>query len=84
MVSPLLSPENERRLYLPEGTWYNIWDGEKMEGCNCYIKSQSFLPPVFIKEGSEFRVSMIEGIRETVKEFKRIGQVTNQNRSKEL
>jgi alpha-D-xyloside xylohydrolase len=32
LVVPVLSPENEVRYYLPEGTWFDIWTEERIQG----------------------------------------------------
>ena len=37
LVSPLLTEEKVRKLYIPEGKWVDIWTGSQMEGCNCWI-----------------------------------------------
>ena len=57
LVAPVVNPgEKVRKVYLPEGTWYSFWTGEKHEGkrffleeapldhCPIYVKAGSLLP----------------------------------------
>jgi alpha-glucosidase len=32
LIAPVCSPSNQRSVYLPEGTWFDYWSGEKLEG----------------------------------------------------
>lgn len=54
MVAPVYRPSTIKRcVYIPEGTWYNYWTGERYEGKN-YILADAPLDvlPIYIKEGS--------------------------------
>lgn len=37
LVAPLMNSENKRDVYLPEGTWVNLFSGDITEG-NCWLK----------------------------------------------
>jgi alpha-glucosidase len=54
MLAPVIRPTVIKRcVYIPEGTWYNYWSGEKYEGKD-YIMVDAPLDvlPMFIKAGS--------------------------------
>ncbi|MCR5102765.1 MAG: glycoside hydrolase family 31 protein [Butyrivibrio sp.] len=54
LVSPVVMQGATRKMvYLPEGTWYDYWTGEKHEG-KCYIIKNAPLGvcPMYIKAGS--------------------------------
>ncbi len=53
LIAPILTKENKRTLYLPEGDWYNYWSGEKFSGrkwisVECEIDSF----PLYVKAGT--------------------------------
>ncbi|MBQ9130240.1 MAG: hypothetical protein IJX59_05700, partial [Clostridia bacterium] len=51
IVAPMTEKEKEREVYLPVGTWYNFFTGEKIEGGNKFtVKTDDI--PVFVKEGT--------------------------------
>jgi alpha-D-xyloside xylohydrolase len=54
MVAPVLQPGARRRkLYLPQGMWYNFWDGVQFEG-NCWTEVDAPLEqiPIFVRSGT--------------------------------
>ncbi|MFW5993500.1 MAG: TIM-barrel domain-containing protein [Halanaerobiaceae bacterium] len=67
MLAPVMRPDRtERRVYLPEGSWYDFWTGEIYEGRNSYLyQAELDRLPLFIKAGSSFittePVQYIEG-----------------------
>ncbi|QDH78888.1 DUF5110 domain-containing protein [Echinicola soli] len=54
IVCPVLTKEAQTRtVYLPEGTWYDYWDGTKYEGKRYYnIVTPLDELPIFVKEGA--------------------------------
>ena len=53
LAAPILTEEDERRIYFPEGGWYDFWTGERFEGprwisYSCPIERV----PVFGREGT--------------------------------
>lgn len=50
LVSPILTGQTEKDIYLPEGKWYNFWTGEYVEGGKYYRWSSEEIP-VFMKDG---------------------------------
>ncbi|AWW31119.1 alpha-glycosidase [Echinicola strongylocentroti] len=54
IVCPVLTKEAQTRtVYLPEGTWYDYWDGTKYEGKQYYnIVTPLEELPIFVKEGA--------------------------------
>ena len=53
LVAPVLTEEDRRMVYFPEGTWYDFWTGERFHGptwsdYTCPIERI----PLFIREGS--------------------------------
>ncbi len=53
LVAPILSRNNERRVYLPAGRWYDFWTGEAHEGGG-WISREADLStiPVYVAGGS--------------------------------
>lgn len=53
LVSPILSEENNRDIYYPNGKWYDFWTNEVIEG-NQYKNVSAPLEtlPLYVKEGS--------------------------------
>ncbi|MDC7126623.1 MAG: alpha-xylosidase [Spirochaetales bacterium] len=58
LVCPVMNDEGVRNVYLPEGVWYNLWTGEKINGEKWLkdIKSELSTIPVFVKENAEIPV----------------------------
>lgn len=58
LVAPLMNSENVRDIYLPEGNWVNIFNGEVFEG-NKWLKKQK-IPmdemPVFARLGANVKM----------------------------
>lgn len=54
MVAPVVGQgEQNRKVYLPEGTWIDYWTGEEYNGKQFIIKSApADVLPMFIKQGS--------------------------------
>jgi alpha-D-xyloside xylohydrolase len=53
LVAPLVSDESERKVYLPEGRWWDFWTDTQYEGGQWLsLKPALGKIPVFIKEGS--------------------------------
>ncbi|GGF22678.1 glycoside hydrolase family 31 protein [Echinicola rosea] len=54
IVCPVLTKEAQTRtVYLPEGTWYDYWDGTKYKGKQYYnIVTPLEELPIFVKEGA--------------------------------
>ena len=54
LVAPVLEQGVTKRLvYLPEGTWYDYWTGEKFEGKQYILKDAPIdVCPIYIKGGS--------------------------------
>lgn len=53
LVAPVFMPEGERNVYLPSGTWYDLWTGNAFEGprwlrCECPLETM----PIFVRAGS--------------------------------
>jgi len=53
LVAPVLSRNNERRVYLPAGRWYDFWTGETYEG-GCWITRKADIEtiPLYVRGGS--------------------------------
>ena len=50
MVAPLFSGETSRTVYLPKGTWYDFWTGEKFEGGKTInVSKPTEIGPIFVK-----------------------------------
>ncbi len=53
MVAPILSRNPERRVYLPQGRWYDFWSGEIYQGGGWHRRKVDLETiPVYIREGS--------------------------------
>ena len=54
LVAPVVNQgEKVRKVYLPEGTWYSLWTGEKHEGRRYFLEEAPLdHMPVYIKAGS--------------------------------
>ncbi len=54
LVAPVLEQgATKRMVYLPEGTWYDYWTGEKLEGKQYILKDAPIdVCPIYIKAGS--------------------------------
>jgi alpha-D-xyloside xylohydrolase len=53
LVAPIVSEESERKVYLPEGRWWDFWTNTPYEGGQSYvIEPKLGKPPVFIKDKS--------------------------------
>jgi alpha-glucosidase len=54
LVAPVLEQgATKRMVYLPEGTWYDYWTGEKFEGKQYILKDAPIdVCPIYIKGGS--------------------------------
>lgn len=54
LVAPVLEQGvTKRMVYLPEGTWYDYWTGEKLEGKQYILKDAPIdVCPMYIKAGS--------------------------------
>ena len=54
LVAPVVNPgETVRKVYLPEGTWYSFWTGEKHEGRRYFLEEAPLdHMPIYIKAGS--------------------------------
>ncbi len=54
LVSPVVTQgASKKMVYLPEGTWYDYWTGEKHTGKTYIIKDAPLgVCPIYIKEGS--------------------------------
>lgn len=53
LVAPVVAGENSRKVYLPEGDWYDFWTSKKYSGKTDYtIDAPLEQIPVFIKSGT--------------------------------
>lgn len=50
LVAPLVAPEKERDVWLPQGTWYDFFTGARYEGGTHHIVTNGI--PVFVKAGT--------------------------------
>ncbi|NVM31094.1 MAG: DUF4968 domain-containing protein [Candidatus Helarchaeota archaeon] len=52
LIAPILTQNNTRRLYLPEGTWFNYWTGEQLNGPKWItLTSDIDTIPLFVRAG---------------------------------
>jgi alpha-glucosidase (family GH31 glycosyl hydrolase) len=63
LVAPFVKEGmTEREIYLPEGTWYDFWTHDKIEGCKTYrFKGEAHEIPVFVKAGSLIPLNLGDG-----------------------
>jgi len=54
LVAPIIAEgETGRNVYLPEGMWYNFWDGSKIMGAQeIYVDAPYQRIPLFVREGA--------------------------------
>jgi len=57
LVAPIINPEPNRDVYLPEGTWFDFWDNQVRKGPEKFNWSKRgsgsrYKFPVFIREGA--------------------------------
>lgn len=54
LVAPVMNNDNRRDVYLPEGTWRNLFTGEKTEGSRWIKNLEVALDdmPVYVREGA--------------------------------
>lgn len=53
LVAPILTKNNVRSVYLPEGFWYDFWSGERLKGkqwINLKVGLKTI--PVYVREGT--------------------------------
>ncbi len=70
LITPLLSDENNRRVYLPPGMWYDYYTGQKLEGGQIMdITVQDDQIPIYIRENTVLPISTNIGrtMEETLK-----------------
>ncbi len=54
LIAPVVEQgARERMVYLPRGTWYDYWTGEKKEGKSFFVKEAPLdVCPVYVKAGA--------------------------------
>jgi alpha-D-xyloside xylohydrolase len=57
LVAPIMTPERMRKVYLPEGRWFDFWSNERLEGrqtINWFKgwKESLYRFPLYVKEGA--------------------------------
>jgi len=54
LVCPILEPNAQgRRMYVPQGDWYNYWSGEHIVGGKeCYVEAPLDQIPLFVRAGA--------------------------------
>lgn len=53
LIAPILTKNNTRNIYLPEGMWYDYWSGESMNGPKWLTKTHEIETiPIFVRAGS--------------------------------
>jgi len=69
LVAPVMNGEGIRDVYLPSGTWIDLWSGREIEGGKWLkgVMSPLDLMPVFVKSGA--RVSVYPEIVQSTKEM---------------
>ena len=66
MVVPVISTERSKKLYLPQGDWYNIYTDEKLSGQTAHVEEVPIYQlPVFIKGSS---IIPLQGIVQSTKD----------------
>ena len=58
LVCPVMSGDNRRDIYLPEGIWVDFFTGERMEGGRWYYDMETPLErmPVFVRPGAMIKI----------------------------
>ena len=54
LVCPILNPQDERDIYLPDERWVNFWTGEQVQG-PIWLKKQRYplaRMPLFVRYGA--------------------------------
>lgn len=60
LVAPVMEGEKSRKVYLPEGEWYDLWTSKKFTGKAEYVFNVPLEQiPVFIKSGSILPLSKV-------------------------
>ena len=53
LIAPITSMQKIAKVYLPEGQWYDFFNGDVFQGNNeIYLDTPLYKIPVFVKEGS--------------------------------
>ncbi|MAT69925.1 MAG: glycoside hydrolase [Planctomycetaceae bacterium] len=54
LIAPVYQPgATERKLYLPEGVWYDWWTGEKIEGGRTVVRAVDLATmPIYVRAGA--------------------------------
>jgi len=53
LIAPILTKNNTRRIYLPEGTWFDYWSGEQLTGPMWITRTADIeIIPVYAHSGS--------------------------------
>ena len=53
LIAPMMTPNNSREVYLPEGQWYDFWSGEKIEGKQWLTVTAPLREiPIFVRAGT--------------------------------
>ena len=67
MVVPVTTTENSKRIYLPQGDWYDMFTGEKYSGEQVVVKGTPvYKIPLFVKESSIIPMqTLVQSTRET-------------------
>ena len=60
LVAPVMEGEKSRKVYLPEGDWYDFWTSKKFTGKTEYVFDVPLEQiPVFLKSGSILPLSKV-------------------------
>ena len=53
LIAPIMTPNNTRKVYLPEGAWFDFWSGERIEGRRWLtVTSPLGKIPVYVRSGT--------------------------------
>jgi alpha-glucosidase len=53
LAAPILHPgQSSRRVYLPEGTWYDFWTGKQVKGGMIEVQAPLETTPLFVRAGA--------------------------------
>lgn len=67
LVAPLLSDSETRKIYLPEGDWTNLWNGQVEKGCNCFkLQTMVGLPIVYVSNGYQAKDQLVDSIQQLI------------------